>query len=58
MITASVVTYRTDSAELERCLGALQRSSVATVYVIDNASEQRVKDIAAGFSKEIGRAHV
>ncbi len=51
MITASVVTYRTDSAELERCLGALQRSSVATVYVIDNASEQRVKDIAAGFSK-------
>lgn len=38
MITASIVTYHTDSDELDRCLSALSGSEAERIWVIDNAA--------------------
>ncbi len=42
MITVSIVTYRTDLEELGKCLASLRSDVVKRVYIIDNASEQRI----------------
>ena len=42
MITASIVTYHTDTAELGKCLATLKNSAVAVTYVVDNASEPEI----------------
>lgn len=50
MLTVSIVTYRTDAAELRRCLASLDSPVVDTVYIVDNAEEPRIAAIAAGYA--------
>ncbi|MDE7452060.1 MAG: glycosyltransferase family 2 protein [Paramuribaculum sp.] len=49
MLTASIVTFHTPDQELKECLEALQNSCVDKIIVIDNASEDRIRGIAAFF---------
>lgn len=45
ILSASIVTYHTETKELADCLDMLATASVPIVYVIDNGNEQRIKDI-------------
>lgn len=51
MITVSIVTYKTPAAELTDILQILDCGNVKKIYVIDNASERRIRDICASFPK-------
>lgn len=44
MITVSIVTYKTDTEELKRCLESLRSSLVKIIYVIDNSQQQYLAD--------------
>lgn len=47
---ASIVTYRTDSDELRKCLRSLSASGdIATVYIVDNSSSAATEAVAAEF---------
>lgn len=48
MLTASIVTYKVDLAELGRALEPLA-GMAERVYVVDNASERRVEDFCRGY---------
>ena len=53
-INASIVTYHTDSGELRHCLSLLESAqSVATVYVIDNASDGDTRLIVNEYPKAV-----
>ena len=44
MITASIVTFHTKILDLERVLTCVLQSSISKLYIIDNASEDLIKD--------------
>lgn len=44
-VRASIVTYRTDGAELKRCVGALHAAGVADVDVIDNSPDDALRGL-------------
>lgn len=48
-LTASIVTYCTDAAELEKCLQLLLRDRFDAVYVVDNSPDDSLRSIAANF---------
>ena len=50
MTTASIVTYRTPDSDLTTALRCILADGVDKVYVVDNASEERVRGIAESFS--------
>lgn len=50
-LAASIVTYRTPADELAAVLDMLEASAVERVYVVDNASEARIKAICTRFGK-------
>ena len=53
-INASIVTYHTDSGELRHCLSLLESAqSVATVYVIDNASDEATRLIVNEYPRAV-----
>ena len=43
MITVSIVTYKTDTEELEKCLNSLRSEMVSRVYVVDNSRQDYLK---------------
>lgn len=43
MITASIVTYHTPAAELDKVLDCLRRSPVERVYVVDNSRDETTR---------------
>ncbi len=49
VVNVSIVTYRTDSKELERCLSCLTSMCVRRVYVIDNGKDGVIADICARY---------
>ncbi len=49
MVSASIVTYHTPSADLAASLRCIFSDGVDKVYVVDNASEKRVRDIVGVF---------
>lgn len=51
MLTASIVTFNTPKQEVRDCLTILQASSVNKIYVIDNASDSRIRSIVDCFEK-------
>ncbi len=57
MLTVSIVTYHTPAAELEKCLDCLGSQAIGHVYIIDNSSEQYIKDIAQKYTKTTYIAH-
>lgn len=52
-LTASIVAYHTDPAELRDALRLLSDSAASTVYVVDNASDSDVAGLCADFAKVI-----
>ena len=46
-IRASIVTYRTDPAELRRCIGALNAAGVTRVAVVDNSPDDSLRAVVA-----------
>ena len=44
VVNVSIVTYRTDPKELERCLSCLTSMCVRRVYVIDNGKDGVIAD--------------
>ena len=51
MISVSIVTYRTRVSELTDILQILDCGDVKVIYVVDNASEKRIRDVCTGFPK-------
>ena len=51
LITASIVTYRTDKEELRRCLQSLCDSPVSTIYVCDNSPAPELKNFCKAYPK-------
>lgn len=51
MITASVVLYNTDRAELLALLRCVEQSCVAVVYVVDNSAADVLRSVVAGVSR-------
>lgn len=48
MLTVSIVTYHTDTAELQRCLASLDNPSVRHIYIIDNSSDNATRACCEG----------
>jgi hypothetical protein len=48
-ITVSIVTYKTDLGELERCMASLQSEMVKRVYVVDNSSQTAIEDFCCRY---------
>ena len=51
MITVSIVTYKTDTEELKKCLASLSSSQVMKIYVVDNSQQQYLNDFCKGLNK-------
>lgn len=43
MITVSIVTYKTDTAELARRLDSLCSEDVERIYIVDNSREDKIR---------------
>lgn len=53
MISASIVTYHTSEEELRRALDCILADGVCKVYVVDNASELRVRSIVEEYDDAV-----
>ena len=53
MITISIVTYKTDTEELAKCLASLNSNLVDNIYIVDNSSEKIMADFCAKQNKVI-----
>lgn len=51
MITVSIVTYKTEIAELKKCLDSLSSPLVRRIYVVDNSRLQSIADFCAKIDK-------
>lgn len=51
MITVSIVTYKTDTEELQKCLTSLYSSMVKKIYVVDNSKQQYLEDFCKRIEK-------
>ncbi len=48
MITVSIVTYKTDTEELWKCLTSLSSLQVKMIFVVDNSRQQYLADFCQG----------
>lgn len=53
MITASIVTYRTPASEIIAVLDSIAASVIDKVYIVDNASEERMHLLVAPYNKAV-----
>lgn len=53
MITASIVTYKTDLEELVRVLRCVVQSSAEILYVVDNSPTDLLRDTVCGFGPKV-----
>lgn len=53
MITVSIVTYKTDTEELGRCLSSLSSELVKTVYIVDNSNQSYLADFCKGYGNVV-----
>lgn len=51
MITVSIVCYHTSTDELRQCLASLDSSLVEVVYIVDNSSQDYLRDFCKGYAK-------
>lgn len=51
MITISIVTYKTDTKELKKCIDSLCSSQVGKIYVVDNSQQQYLAEFCKGKDK-------
>lgn len=50
-MTVSIVTYRTDLDEMRKCLASLESDAVEKIWVIDNSSDEDMRDFCKGRPK-------
>lgn len=50
-MNVSIVTYRTDFGELDMCLRSLDSDCVEHIYIVDNASQDSMRDFCRKFPK-------
>lgn len=53
MITASIVTYRTPASEIIAVLDSIATSVIDKVYIVDNATEERMRLTVAPYNKAV-----
>lgn len=53
MITASIVTYKTDGQELDKVLQCVAASVVERVYVVDNSPSDELRELVARFEPKV-----
>ena len=51
MITVSIVTYKTDLEELQKCIDSLSSEQVSKIYVVDNSQQEYIKKFCEGLDK-------
>ena len=51
MITVSIVTYKTDTGELQKCINSLCSDLVIKIYVVDNSRQENLKEFCKGQDK-------
>ena len=44
MLTVSIVTYKTEVEELQKCLNSLQSNFVSNIYIIDNSRQKYLEE--------------
>ena len=50
MVSISIVTYKTDLAELRKCLASLMSETIGKIYIIDNSREDYLKEFCKEYS--------
>lgn len=53
MITASIVTYKSDIDELSKVLSCVCNSDISTVWVVDNSPTDELRDFVAPFGNRL-----
>jgi len=53
MLTASVVIYNSPKKDIQTVVTCVENSAVKTVYVVDNASNDTLKEFVQGLSKKV-----
>lgn len=51
MVSASIVTYRTDCDELCHCIESLRKNGVSPIFVSDNSPDDSLRDFCSGFDE-------
>lgn len=51
MITVSIVTYKTDIEELQKCIASLRSKQVNRIYVVDNSRQNYLEDFCKGLDR-------
>jgi GT2 family glycosyltransferase len=51
MIAVSIVTYKTETEELQKCLDSLQSELVNKIYVVDNSRQKYIENFCKGKDK-------
>ena len=53
MITASIVTYKTNIEELTKCLQSLTSPLVSNIYIVDNSNERYIADFCSQYANVV-----
>ncbi len=51
LITASIVTYKTDPEELKKCIFSLQKSPITTIYISDNSPSDDLRSLCQNLDR-------
>lgn len=51
MITVSIVTYKTETEELQKCFNSLKSDLIRMIYVVDNSKSEYLKEFCQKFDK-------
>lgn len=47
IITASIVTYKTDHDELKKCIDSMRKNGIAPIYISDNSPRDELRDFCS-----------
>ena len=47
IITASIVTYKTDYDELKKCIDSMRKNGIAPIYISDNSPSDELRDFCS-----------
>ena len=47
IISASIVTYKTNHNELLKCIDSLRKNNIAPIYVSDNSPSDELKELCS-----------
>ena len=47
IITASIVTYKTDHDELLKCIDSMRKNGIAPIYISDNSPSDELREFCS-----------